>query len=402
MSDQLSLPALFVLLSCLSGIAIFLAVIVIARGKSTAQKRKKTTLGMLKVAGAGLNLGADAGAAESPDEAVQTDAVPTEAAEPVDDDEDRQAESKASEPEVAAEETDDDQSGDDEPDETETANADDADDDESVSDAGQPSGGSPYNPFELNDEIVETISVPIDEVRSASESVDKSVDKSADEPVDESVDKSTDKPVDGSVDESANEPVDKSVNKFADAPVDKSIDKPVSESVNKSSVDEDGPVDKSTDKIVEAPPAPPASKFAPRRRIPETVRMKDRYVLLADDVSINRELIAMYFEGSGVKFDFAEDGKQACEMFEKNPGGYSMILMDIQMPVMDGYDAARRIRSLDAPWAKQIPIVAMTANVYNEDIDMCFDAGMDDHVAKPIDMEALQEKVFDFIAQNAE
>jgi len=111
-----------------------------------------------------------------------------------------------------------------------------------------------------------------------------------------------------------------------------------------------------------------------RRRLPETVKMKDRKVILAEDVAINRD----------------------------DPGAYSLILMDIQMPEMDGYEVSRRIRSMDVDWAKQIPIIAMTGNDQKEDIDLCFEAGMDDHIPKPIDMEVLQEKVFDIITLNSE
>jgi CheY-like chemotaxis protein len=145
------------------------------------------------------------------------------------------------------------------------------------------------------------------------------------------------------------------------------------------------------------PPAP-----IRRRRLPETVKMKDRKVILAEDVAINRELIAMYFDGSGVKFEFAVNGREVCEKFERDPGAYSLILMDIQMPEMDGYQVARKIRSMDTDWAKQIPIIALTGNDQKEDIDLCFDAGMDDHISKPIDMELLQEKVFDIITLNAD
>jgi CheY-like chemotaxis protein len=139
-----------------------------------------------------------------------------------------------------------------------------------------------------------------------------------------------------------------------------------------------------------------------RRRLPETVKMKDRKVILAEDVAINRDLIAMYFDGSGVKFEFAVNGREVCEKFERDPGAYSLILMDIQMPEMDGYEVSRRIRAMDVDWAKQIPIIAMTGNDQKEDIDLCFEAGMDDHIPKPIDMEVLQEKVFDIITLNSE
>ncbi|GBU21485.1 hypothetical protein R80B4_01378 [Fibrobacteres bacterium R8-0-B4] len=139
-----------------------------------------------------------------------------------------------------------------------------------------------------------------------------------------------------------------------------------------------------------------------RRRLPETVKMKDRKVILAEDVAINRDLIAMYFDGSGIKFEFAVNGREVCEKFERDPSAYSLILMDIQMPEMDGYEVSRRIRAMDVDWAKQIPIIAMTGNDQKEDIDLCFEAGMDDHIPKPIDMEVLQEKVFDILTLSAE
>ncbi|MCL2183703.1 MAG: response regulator [Chitinispirillia bacterium] len=139
-----------------------------------------------------------------------------------------------------------------------------------------------------------------------------------------------------------------------------------------------------------------------RRRLPETVRMMERHVLLAEDVQVNRELIAAFFEGSGVKFKFAANGQEACELFEANPNAYSMILMDIQMPVMDGHDAAIRIRENESEWAKQIPIIAMTAADQKDDLDRSFDAGMDDHVTKPVDMDALQNKIFEYIMNTGE
>ena len=128
--------------------------------------------------------------------------------------------------------------------------------------------------------------------------------------------------------------------------------------------------------------------------LPDNIKSGRRRVLLAEDVEVNRELVSMYFEDTGITFDFAEDGKQALEMFRENPQKYCLILMDIQMPVMDGYESARAIRSLKTDWAKNVPIIAMTANVFKEDIDNCFAAGMNDHAGKPIDKDALHEKVF--------
>ena len=128
--------------------------------------------------------------------------------------------------------------------------------------------------------------------------------------------------------------------------------------------------------------------------LPDDIKSGERRALIAEDVEVNRELVSMYFEDSGITMDFAEDGKEALDMFKKNPKKYCMILMDIQMPVMDGYEAARAIRALKTEWAQKVPIIAMTANVFKEDIDNCFAAGMNDHVGKPIDKETLHDKTF--------
>jgi CheY-like chemotaxis protein len=110
-------------------------------------------------------------------------------------------------------------------------------------------------------------------------------------------------------------------------------------------------------------------------------------VLLAEDVEINREIVLALLEPTRLSIDCAENGVQALEMFRTHPDSYHMIFMDVQMPEMDGYEATRRIRALDISEAKQIPIVAMTANVFREDIDKCLSAGMNDHVGKPLDFE---------------
>jgi CheY-like chemotaxis protein len=76
---------------------------------------------------------------------------------------------------------------------------------------------------------------------------------------------------------------------------------------------------------------------------------------------------------------------EALSLFETQPESYDLILMDVQMPEMDGLEATRRIRALDIPQAREVPIVALTANVFREDIEMCLSAGMDDHLGKPLD-----------------
>ena len=110
-------------------------------------------------------------------------------------------------------------------------------------------------------------------------------------------------------------------------------------------------------------------------------------ILLAEDVDINREIVEVLIEPTSLKLDWADNGTKAVSMFKKSPDEYDLILMDVQMPEMDGYEATRRIRALDIEKAKTIPIVAMTANVFREDIDNCMKAGMSDHIGKPIEIE---------------
>ena len=97
---------------------------------------------------------------------------------------------------------------------------------------------------------------------------------------------------------------------------------------------------------------------------------------------------------AGAECDWVENGQRALERFEESaPDKYDMILMDVQMPVMDGYEATRRIRSCPHPRAKDIPIIAMTANAFSEDVRDALEAGMNEHVAKPVDMDRLKAAV---------
>ena len=110
-------------------------------------------------------------------------------------------------------------------------------------------------------------------------------------------------------------------------------------------------------------------------------------IIIAEDVEINREIIQTVLEPTRVSIDFAENGKEAVRLFVDAPHKYKMIFMDLQMPEMDGYEATLQIRALDDPRAKEIPIVAMTANVYKEDVEKCLAAGMNGHVGKPIHID---------------
>ncbi|MDL2292853.1 response regulator [Acholeplasma sp. OttesenSCG-928-E16] len=110
-------------------------------------------------------------------------------------------------------------------------------------------------------------------------------------------------------------------------------------------------------------------------------------MLLAEDIEINREIVGALLEESGITIDNAVNGLEAFQMFKENPNKYDIIIMDLQMPVMDGLESARKIRNLDNKNSKKIPIIAMTANVFKEDIKNCLEAGMNDHIGKPINNE---------------
>jgi CheY-like chemotaxis protein len=118
-----------------------------------------------------------------------------------------------------------------------------------------------------------------------------------------------------------------------------------------------------------------------------------RRILLVEDVEINREIVIALLEHTGIVIDTAENGREALAIIEENPSKYQLILMDIHMPEMDGYEAVRRIRALPSETARTVPVVAMTANVFREDIEKCLAAGMNDHLGKPIDIDELMKKL---------
>jgi CheY-like chemotaxis protein len=127
-------------------------------------------------------------------------------------------------------------------------------------------------------------------------------------------------------------------------------------------------------------------------RLKDIEELAGKRVLVVEDNEINQEISVDILSTVGVAADIAENGKVAIEkLLENGAGYYSLVFMDIQMPVMDGYDAAKRIRHLDDPQIASIPIVAMTANAYEDDKKMAFAAGMNGHIGKPIDISQLIE-----------
>jgi signal transduction histidine kinase len=112
-------------------------------------------------------------------------------------------------------------------------------------------------------------------------------------------------------------------------------------------------------------------------------------ILLAEDVEINREIVVTVMEPLGLAITEAEDGQKAYDLFRANPDGFDLIFMDIHMPGIDGYESTRLIRAFNHPRAGTIPIIAMTANVFKEDVERCREAGMNDHIGKPLDFNAV-------------
>jgi len=132
-----------------------------------------------------------------------------------------------------------------------------------------------------------------------------------------------------------------------------------------------------------------ASKIQDDEASEEKIDFSGYKILLADDVEINREIVLAVLEPMGLEIIEAEDGQKAFDLFSSNPETFDLIFMDIHMPGIDGYEAAKLIRAHKHPSAQTVPIVAMTANVFKEDVEHCKAAGMNDHIGKPLDFGAL-------------
>ena len=131
----------------------------------------------------------------------------------------------------------------------------------------------------------------------------------------------------------------------------------------------------------------------------DEIRMADfssKWLLIAEDIDINREIMISLLEPSNISIECAENGAQAVKMYLESPEKYDIIFMDVQMPEMDGFEATRQIRATITPRATTIPIIAMTANVFKEDIERCLEAGMDSHLGKPLEFN----KVLDVLKKH--
>ena len=131
---------------------------------------------------------------------------------------------------------------------------------------------------------------------------------------------------------------------------------------------------------------------------PSERRFDGRKILLVEDIEMNQEIARAILEAVGFLIDTADDGSIAVERMKELPADtYDLILMDVQMPIMNGYQATRAIRALDDPVKAAVPIVAMTANAFEEDRKEAMDAGMNGYVAKPIDIEKLMQTLEDLL-----
>ena len=129
----------------------------------------------------------------------------------------------------------------------------------------------------------------------------------------------------------------------------------------------------------------------------ENMKYPGKVLLLAEDMEINREIVMAILSPAEIVVDCAENGEEAVMMFEKDQARYHMIFMDVQMPVMDGFEASRRIRGLGTDAGRNVPIVAMTANVFRDDVEKCLEAGMNAHLGKPLDLDAVMETLWKYL-----
>ena len=122
------------------------------------------------------------------------------------------------------------------------------------------------------------------------------------------------------------------------------------------------------------------------------IALEGKHLLIAEDQEINAEVLTDLLKLEGMSSEWAENGKLAVELFaQSEEGHFDAILMDMRMPVMDGLTATREIRKLTHPDAASIPIIALSANAFEEDVQQCLLAGMNEHLSKPVDVDRLKE-----------
>ncbi len=144
-----------------------------------------------------------------------------------------------------------------------------------------------------------------------------------------------------------------------------------------------------------------AGEAAPEKQavLPREDRFTGRRILLAEDNELNREIATELLQEAGFQVECAENGQQACQLLRQaGPGHFDLILMDIQMPIMDGYAATRAIRAMEDPALAGLPIIAMTANAFEEDRERAIEAGMNGHLAKPIDLDKMMTLLRDLFS----
>ena len=133
-----------------------------------------------------------------------------------------------------------------------------------------------------------------------------------------------------------------------------------------------------------------AQERAEESETEEEIHFDGRRILLVEDNELNREIACELFSEIGLVVETAQNGQEAIESIVRRPDHYyELVFMDIQMPVLNGYEATRKIRNVGKRYTDQLPVIAMTANVFQDDILEAIESGMNDHVAKPIDMKVI-------------
>ncbi len=142
------------------------------------------------------------------------------------------------------------------------------------------------------------------------------------------------------------------------------------------------------------------TEYSEEKETPKEIDMKQfagKEVLLADDVEVNREIAVAILEEAGIIVKTAENGQEAVDILKSNPNEFDLVLMDVMMPIMDGYEATKEIRKMNDEKLRNIPIIAMTANAFEEDKQAALEAGMNDHLAKPFQIAKLYEMMVKYL-----